>query len=363
MSTTENKHLSHSLANVLKFYHQSPNTCTVTPIGNGLINKTYLVNTPERKFVLQCINTHVFPTPADVVHNAELIHQHLLQKIQSNTYPLQSIGLINNVNNNTLTYCDGNYWRALTYIENTITIEHIENTQQAEQVAHAFAQFSVNLSDINTANLIDTIPQFHHLTTRLKQFNTALNKATSTNKTQSNALISFIHSHQSFIDKVNNISKHLPIRVTHNDTKINNLLFCKQTHRATAVIDLDTCMPGFLMNDFGDLIRTCCPNIDENNTDLPSMNIRMELFEAITKGYIKAFNNTLTTLEKESLVVGCLLIPFMLAVRFLTDHLNGNVYFNTQYPKQNLDRAKNQFHLFSLLYKKQHELLNIIMHA
>lgn len=358
LSLTEKQ--QNTLSSVLPFYYCSLDNCKINPLGNGLINETFLVESPQQNFVLQRINTHVFPIPADVINNAELIHQHLHNKTLNNTYLLHSIGHIKNINQEPVTYYNNEYWRALDYIADSITIEHIENTEQAEQVANAFAQFSVGLSDLDATQLTETIPNFHHLNTRLQQFTSALNEATPTRKNESQLLINVINNNQRFIEEVNKISAHLPLRVTHNDTKINNLLFSKTTNIPLAVIDLDTCMPGFLMNDFGDLIRTCCPNVDENSTQLDKMHIRMDLFKAMADSYINVFKTSITQQEKESLVIGSQLIPFMLAVRFLTDHLNGNIYFQTAYPEQNLDRAKNQFHLFSLLREKHNELMSII---
>lgn len=372
--------IKNTLTHILPLYNCSLNASKITRIGNGLINDTYLVESSEARFVLQRINTHVFPKPQSIVENAELIHQHLQQKIQNKSYPFSSVGHVKNIHQNALTCYENSdhntdnngdkkeYWRALDYIPNSVTIEAIETTQQAELMANAFAQFTTTLSDLDARKLNETIPNFHHINTRLQQLSTALNACSNSDSDkkkaqriqESQTLISFIEHQKTFVKQVNELSTHLPLRVTHNDTKINNLLFSHLTQQPIAVIDLDTCMPGFLMNDFGDLVRTCCPNIDENNTDLHSMTIRMDIFKAIARGYLTAFNNNLSKHEKESLVVGSQLIPFMLGIRFLTDHINGNIYFQTEYTKQNLDRAKNQFHLFALWQEKHNELLEIV---
>ncbi|XPF96281.1 phosphotransferase enzyme family protein [Colwellia sp. RE-S-Sl-9] len=361
-----------TLTHILPLYNCSLNTSKITCIGNGLINDTFLVESSDTCFVLQRINTHVFPQPQSIVENAELIHQHLQQKTQNKSYPFNSIGHVKNIHQNALTCYENSdkkeYWRALDYISNSVTIEAIETTQQAELMANAFAQFTTTLSDLDARKLNETIPNFHNINTRLQQLNTALNACSNSDSDkkkaqriqESQTLISFIEHQKAFVKQVNELSTHLPLRVTHNDTKINNLLFSHITLQPVAVIDLDTCMPGFLMNDFGDLVRTCCPNIDENSTDLHSMTIRMDIFKAIARGYLTAFNNNLSTHEKESLVVGSQLIPFMLAIRFLTDYINGNVYFQTAYAEQNLDRAKNQFHIFALLQEKHNELFEIV---
>jgi len=372
-----------TLANILPLYNCTLNNSHVTRIGNGLINDTFLVqpNNDNEKdnflpFILQRINTQVFSNPQAIVNNAKLIHQHLQVKIDQQLYLFNSMGHLPNIYQDYLSNVDSStnknktHWRALNYIPNSYSVEVINTTIQAELVANAFAHFSRTLSDIETHKLNETLPNFHNIDTRLAQLSSSLNTnflGTHTRKekqikiTKNQTLIDFVNNQKAFISHVNSLTKQLPIRVTHNDTKINNVLFSKLTLKPIAVIDLDTCMPGFLMNDFGDLVRTSCPNIDENSTNLTAMEIRLEIFLAIARGYINAFNESLSLIEKESLVIGVQLIPLMLGIRFLTDYFNGDVYFKTTYAEQNIDRAKNQFHLFSLLQSKHNELLNIVI--
>jgi len=372
-----------TLANILPLYNCTLNNSHVTRIGNGLINDTFLVqpNNDDEKdnflpFILQRINTQVFSNPQAIVNNAKLIHQHLQVKVDQQLYLFNSMGHLPNIYQDYLSSVDSStnknktHWRALNYIPNSYSVEVINTTIQAELVANAFAHFSRTLSDIETHKLNETLPNFHNIDTRLAQLSSSLNTnflGTNTRKekqikiTKNQTLIDFVNNQKAFISHVNSLTKQLPIRVTHNDTKINNVLFSKLTLKPIAVIDLDTCMPGFLMNDFGDLVRTSCPNIDENSTNLTAMEIRLEIFLAIARGYINAFNESLSLIEKESLVIGVQLIPLMLGIRFLTDYFNGDVYFKTTYAEQNIDRAKNQFHLFSLLQSKHNELLNIVI--
>jgi len=352
------KHLN-ILTPILPFYSCSIEDCIISKLGDGLINDTFLIKSPTSQFVLQCINLHVFPQPEFIAHNAELIHNHLNDKALYKNYPFISIGHIKNNEDKLLTYINNEYWRAITYVDNTYTVNTIDNLQQASLVAQAFATFTANLSDFDSKTLADTIPNFHCIKSRLLQFEKALKSATPEKIEEADLCITFINNNKDFIEHVNEITQILPSRVTHNDTKINNLLFCKNTNKPKAVIDLDTCMSGFLMNDFGDLVRTTCVNIDENNTNLKSMNVRLDFFEVITKSYINVFHD-MSMEEKESLVIGAKLLPFMLAIRFLTDYLNNNVYFHSEYESHNLDRAKNQFQLFSLFNEKHDELMKIM---
>ena len=359
LSTTQ----INALTPVLPFYFCNINNSAINPLGNGLINDTYLVSSPNATFVLQQINLHVFPNPEMMVQNAELIHQHLLNKSSLAPYPLTSIGHIKNNNGNCLTVINDKCWRAIDYVADTYTINTIENTQQAAQAAEAFATFTANLSDFDATLLVETIPNFHKVNTRLKQLEQAIKGSNQLYRDKAQPFITFINSHLDFVKKVNELSKSLPTRVTHNDTKINNLLFCNISNKAKAVIDLDTCMPGFLMNDFGDLVRTTCTNIDENNKNIADMVFQLDFFKVITTAYLNVFKNNITHSEKESLVVGAQLLPYMLAIRFLTDYLNGSVYFHTEYEDQNIDRVKNQLHLFELIKSNQKELLKIVFES
>jgi len=349
------------VSQVLPYYQCTFENSTISPLGNGLINDTFLVKSSERCFVLQRINLHVFPEPELIAHNLELIHKHLSEKIAQHHYPYTSIGAISNVQGELLTIIDDHCWRALDYITETTTVDNIETTEQAQLVASAFATFSANLHDFDATQLKETIPNFHNINNRLTQLKLAIKNTSPLRKNAANQLIEFVESNQLFIERVNNISEQLPTRVTHNDTKINNLLLDKHSNQPKAIIDLDTCMPGYLMNDFGDLVRTTCANIDENATNIHDMEIDVDIFSVLAKSYIQAFTPYgISNREKDSLVIGTLLIPFMLAIRFLTDHLNGNVYFHCNYETQNLDRAANQFHLFSLLQEKNDELLAVV---
>ena len=348
-----------ALSPILPFYSCTIENCIVSQLGEGLINDTFLIKSPISQFVLQRINLHVFPKPELIANNAKLIHSHLSKKASSKSYPYSAIGHIKNSKDELLTFINDECWRAITYIPDTYTVNTIDNIQQASLVAKAFATFTAGLSDFDNKAIAETIPNFHCINTRISQFKAAFKNASPEKVTEASECITFINNNMTFIEHVNSVTKNLPRRVTHNDTKINNLLFCKNSNQPKAVIDLDTCMSGLLMNDFGDLVRTTCVNIDENNTNLSNMTLRLDFFDVIVKAYVSAFPN-ISQEEKESLIIGAKLLPFMLAIRFLTDYLNNNIYFHCEYDSQNLDRAKNQFKLFSLLNEKHDELIKII---
>ena len=173
-------------------------------------------------------------------------------------------------------------------------------------------------------------------------------------------MVNFCFDQVNFIKKVAEFVAVLPVQVTHNDTKINNLLFNSESKKPIAVIDLDTCMPGFIMHDFGDMVRTCCSTLPEDGVELKDMQIRMDIFEALAASYIESFAGKITQLERESLIIGAQLLPFMIGIRFLTDYIDGDNYFHTNHATHNLERAKNQLHFFQLLHAAEDELTNLV---
>lgn len=348
------------LNQVLPFYQCSLSNSSVAQLGNGLINDTYLVRNINNNFVLQRVNHFVFKKPEQVINNAELINTHLQAKKDNGSYPLEPMWQVKNKDNSAITQVEENTWRAIQFIPNCYTVEAVETPEQAHQAATAFGQFSSALSDFSADKLAEIIPNFHHLASRIKQLQDAISKNPKDRVKDCQPLIDSILDQQNFIDVVASIIKKLPVQVTHNDTKINNLLFSKHNEKPIAVIDLDTCMPGYLMHDFGDMVRTCCSNLPEDGTDIDNMHLRMDIFEGLAQGYIDSFSGKMTELEQESLVIGAQLLPFMIGVRFLTDFIDGDNYFHTQYETHNLDRALNQIKLFELLQKNVGQLSSII---
>jgi Ser/Thr protein kinase RdoA (MazF antagonist) len=349
-----------TLNQVLTNYRCSIDNSTVSPLGNGLINSTYLVRNINANFVLQRVNKNVFKKPEDVINNAELVNQHLLAKKQQNIYGLSPIWQVSTINKQPMVIdTDNEYWRAIQYIPNCFTVEEVETPEQAKQVGSAFAQFTSALSDFPAESLAETIPDFHNITKRINDLRAVI-KADSQNRLSScSSLVDFCFDAQYFIDEVEDIIRKLPLQVTHNDTKINNLLFCAKSNEPLAVIDLDTCMPGYLMHDFGDMVRTCCSNLPEDGTDLANMAVRFDIYNALSQSYIEAFGDNISELEQQSLVIGAQLLPFMIGVRFLTDYLDGDNYFHVDHEKHNLNRAKNQLNLYRLLHKNREKLNEI----
>jgi len=355
--TTDNSILS----DVLAAYGYALEQCTVTPLGNGHINTTYLVQHKQEFFVLQKINHHVFKRPEVVVNNAQLINEYLAGQQASGLYALASIRQVSNQAGRVLTEIKGEYWRIMSYIADSYTLESVENSEDALNTASAFANFSAALSNFPAESLTEVIPKFHDIRHRMQQLEEAVEENPSDRLKNCRELVQFCQQQQDFVDQVVEITKGLPLHVTHNDTKINNLLFSRQEKRPIAVIDLDTCMPGYLMHDFGDMVRTCCSNLAEDATNIEQMRVRMDIFSALAKGYLGSLAGKISEQEKESLVLGAKLLPLMIGVRFLTDYLDGDNYFQVHHDNQNLERARNQIRLYQLLRESEDRLREIIL--
>jgi Ser/Thr protein kinase RdoA (MazF antagonist) len=344
---------------VLNSYDFDFSDVEINPLGNGHINSTYKLTTPNAEFVLQKINHDIFTKTVELSENAQKINTHLAKQNALGNYPLHVPQLLLTKNGETTIKIANNYWRLMEFISDSYTLEEVSSPKQASLVARSFAQFSGALSNFPAEELTVIINDFHDISFRLSQLNEAIAANAENRLNQCQEQVDFCLSQQGFIDEVIEISQKLPVHVTHNDTKINNLLFAKGD-LPCAVIDLDTCMPGLLMHDFGDMVRTCCSNLAEDDTSTEKMVFKYDIFEALITNYLAAFGDNITQLEKESLIVGAKLLPFIIGVRFLTDHLAGDHYFHVDRKNHNLDRAKSQFQLFKLISEAESKLVKYV---
>ena len=344
---------------VLNHYDFDFSKVEITPLGNGHINSTYRLTTPKFEFVLQKINHDIFTKTVELSENAQKINTHLAKQNVLGNYPLQIPQQVLTKNGKTTIKVGSNFWRLMEFINNSYTLEEVASPKQAALVARSFAQFSNALSNFPAAELSVIIKDFHDISFRLNQLNNAIITNPLSRLSACKEQVDFCLSQQHFIKQVIEISEKLPLHVTHNDTKINNLLF-SQGDIPCAVIDLDTCMPGLLMHDFGDMVRTCCSNLAEDDTSTETMVFKYDIFDALITNYLAALGDTITPLEKESLIVGAKLLPFIIGVRFLTDHLEGDHYFHVDHQNHNLDRAKSQFQLFKLVTEAEPKLIKYI---
>ena len=326
---------------------------SIEPYGNGHINRTYLVKTSANNYILQGINSYVFKTPLAIIANIELLwetqpNNHIILPMM----PTQQGG-------HSVT-ADEVVWRIFPFAEGYTSYEFIEEPWQAEKAANAYATFMKTFANIDTSRLQATIPNFHNGHLRFQQLEDAHKQATPARKEKAKHLYEFAQEHKVIFDLIQKEvdEKRIPIRITHNDTKINNVLINKANPDDFRVIDLDTVMQGILLYDFGDMVRTSVSPTEENEADDSKIVFNTDFFEALCKGF-SVMNPVMTDSEKAHIVDGAKYMIFIIGIRFLADYFNNDIYFKTSYPEENYIRARNQFVLLQRLEDKEAELRTI----
>jgi len=328
---------------------------SASPYGSGHINDTYKVDVkptsgPSR-FVLQRINHNVFRRPDELMENVERVCAHAYSKLKEAGEPnadRRTLRLIPTLEGKAW-HIDaaGNRWRCYHFIEGATGHDVVRSPEQAYAAAKSFGAFQSLLADLPGGRLHETIPDFHHTPSRFARFQQALAKDSQGRAAASVPEIAFAlaraHEVSIVVDALRDGT--LPERVTHNDTKLNNVLLDDITQEGVCVIDLDTVMPGSVLYDFGDLVRTSTSPAAEDETDLAKVRMQFPMFEALIKGYLESAGGFLTPKEKELLPFAGKLITFEIGLRFLTDWLEGDTYFKIKRPTHNLDRARTQFKL------------------
>lgn len=332
----------------------------IAPYGNGHINDTYCVETP--RFILQRINTNIFKDPAGLMENIVNVTDFLRTKIQASggDPDRETLTVIKTIDGNDYyKYDDNNVFRMYLFIEGTKSIENDKTYDDLYEAGIGFGRFQKMLQDFPVEILHETIPDFHHTPKRVDALKQAIAENKAGRKDSVLPEIQFALEKASFADKVISGIKDgsIPMRVTHNDTKINNILFDAKTGKAVSVIDLDTVMPGSMLYDFGDALRMGGSTAAEDETDLSKVNFDAQAFANFTKGYISEMKDSLTDAELALLPFSVKLMTYECGIRFLTDYLNGDTYFKIHREHHNLDRARNQFKLVADLDKMEEELL------
>lgn len=334
-----------------------PTSCKV--FGHGHINYTTLITTDaDRQYILQRINKHVFEDPKALMENVGAISKFLQEKVSDSREALHFISTKDGV----YYHLDpaGEYWRCYEFA-NGICLEAPETENDFYESAIAFGRFQELLSDFPAHTLVETIPEFHNTINRYRLFKAALEKDVCNRAKDVQREIQFILAREEEAGTLQRMREagQLPLRVTHNDTKLNNVLLDKKTRKALCVLDLDTVMPGLSLYDFGDSIRFGAATAEEDEKDLSKMSLNLRLFEIYTQGFLKACPS-LTPLEIQMLPMGAKVITLELAVRFLTDYLEGDHYFKTSYEDHNLVRARTQLKLVADMEEKWEEMQNIV---
>ena len=347
---------------VLSNFNLDEEAVEVTPFGNGHINDTLKVTTTSGKamYILQRINHNIFTNVEMLQNNIHTVTSHIRKKLEERNE--------SDINRKVLTflptkdgklyYHDGeSYWRVCLMIPDSKSLEEV-NPELSYEAGKAFGDFQSMLADIPEDTLGETIPNFHNMEFRLQQFNDALKADAAGRLDKVKDLVSEIEKRAKAMCIQEELYREgkLKKRINHCDTKVNNILFDNESGKVLCVIDLDTVMPGYVLSDIGDFIRTGANTGAEDDKNLDNVSVNLEIFKAYTSGYMETAKSFLTPLEISFLPYGGRLLTYMQTVRFLTDYINGDVYYKIHHPEHNLQRTKAQFKLLQSLEEDADEM-------
>ncbi len=322
---------------ILAAYGFDETQTVLQSFGNGLINHTWKLQHGEDQFILQKINVAIFKSPELIAANIRLVADYLKTQYPEYLFaaPLPTLA------RQDMLHTDDGYYRLFPFVPGTHSIDVVEKPAQAYEAAKQFARFTKRLSKLDAQQLKITLPDFHNLSLRYQQFEQALLTGDSDRILSAKDLIGYLQSQKQIVSSFEFAQQNFTLRCTHHDTKISNVLFDEQDH-GVCVIDLDTLMPGYFISDLGDMMRTYLCPVSEEEADYSKIMIRGEFYDAILRGYLAEMGDELTSTEKEYLSYSGKFMIYMQALRFLTDHLNRDVYYGARYEGHNLVRAGNQ---------------------
>ncbi|MEP6615909.1 MAG: aminoglycoside phosphotransferase family protein [Ginsengibacter sp.] len=322
----------------------------VQPFGTGLINHTWQVLQAglHQKYILQKINTGIFKSPGAIAFNTRLMADHLKRFHPEYFF----ISAVTTITGEDMLHTQEGVFRMFPFVPDSHTIDTVQNPQQAYEAARAFGKFTKVLAGMEPSQLKITLPHFHDLDMRFQKFEEAVQHGNQSRFRKAKKLVDFIYEHRDIADEYHRIQKNKEFRVraTHHDTKISNVLFNPGDH-CLCVIDLDTVMPGYFISDVGDMIRTYVSAAGEEEKDFSRMIIRNDFLDAILEGYSAEMENELTTTEKNHFLYAGKFMIYMQAIRFITDHVNDDIYYGAKYENHNFMRAGNQAELLRQLVK------------
>lgn len=330
------------------------------PYHRGHIHDTFISSWRKdetvSRYLHQRLNDHVFTDIPALMHNIERVTQHLSE--QSMMDGFQALKLVSTQESRSYVMHPSGSWRTYRFVENTDTFDLCESADQAHEAARAFGLFQARLIDLDAESLRETIPHFFSSPFRMVQFQDALD---SDPKGRAKGVAKELGFVQERMPMATVIDERIeagafPTRVVHGDTKLNNVLFDRDTGKATCIVDLDTCMPAYSLYDFGDLVRFTAAMSAEDETDLAKVGTDIELYRALVDGYLEGAGSFLTREEIELMPFTARLVTFTIGVRFLTDYLAGDVYFKTERSEQNLDRARVQFRMVECMEEREEEM-------
>lgn len=338
---------------------------SVTPLGNGLINDTYIVRTKgdAPNYVLQRINHNIFKDVDVLQDNIEAVTKHIRKKLEAegaDDIDRKVLTFVPVKDGEKTYYYDGeSYWRVMVFIPRATTKEAV-NPESSRSAGEAFGHFQAMLVDIDK-ELKESIPDFHNMEFRLKQLHDAVAADPVGRVKEVQPILDELEKRAEEMCKAERLHREgkLPKRICHCDTKVNNMMF-DENGKILCVIDLDTVMPSFIFSDYGDFLRTGANKVAEDDPNIEAVVFDMDIFRAFTEGYLSSAKTFLTPVEIENLPYAAALFPYMQAVRFLTDYINGDVYYKIQYPEHNLVRTKNQFKLLQSVEENTPEMHKFI---
>jgi hypothetical protein len=345
---------AHDIRAITALFDMRADYVAAAAYGSGHINDTYCAVFDQAgrqvRFIVQRINHNVFKQPAQVMENVWRVTRHILASLEAEGHPEARRRTLTCIPSRAGTPCatdaEGNVWRIYPFIERARAHDELQTNEQACQVARAFGAFQNLAATLGGPRLHETIPDFHHTPRRLEALEAAITRDTACRADTVAAEIAFARSRAADCPRIVELiaAGTIPERVTHNDTKLNNVLLDETTAEAICVIDLDTTMPGCALYDFGDMVRTATPTTREDDASPANIGIRLDRFEALVKGYLSTAT-FLNEAEIAHLAFSGKLLTLECGIRFLTDYLQGDVYFKTHRPLHNLERCRNQFTL------------------
>lgn len=333
-------------------------------ITHGNINTTYCVayKNPDKRYIFQKVNTYVFHAPVEIMKNIDLVTEHIRAKNKKAAMIFPALHYHHTADGHNYWFgSKDNFWRVSNNFD-ALTYQGSSDPEVLRQAGRAFGEFQKNLSDFDASLLYDTIPNFHNTKKRLEGFFKNVEKDEYGRVGEVLPEIEFVRSHREILERLTNLLEEgkIPTRVTHNDTKINNVLFNKETGEPLVVIDLDTVMPGLPAYDFGDAVRFAANTAAEDEKDLSKVSFDLDLYRGFAEGFISETAGILTDEELDTMALGALTIAIELGMRFLDDYITGDKYFKTHYEGHNLVRTRCQFALAADMEKKFDEMNKIV---
>jgi Phosphotransferase enzyme family len=352
--------MRHDVCAVARQFQIQGDFLSAEPYGSGHINDTYCVafhqDGTHSRYIFQRINQNVFKNPVALMENVQRVTAHIGKRLAGEPDFSRRVLTLIPACDGRAYYCDeqGDYWRAYIFIEKARTYDAVQSAQQAFEAGKAFGHFQKLLADLPAPRLHDTIPDFHHTPKRFDAFEKALAADVANRAKLAKPEIAFAMRHKAMTGML--LDANLPERVTHNDTKLNNVMLDDATGEGICVIDLDTVMPGLALYDFGDMVRATTSPAKEDERDLSKVKMQFPMFEALVRGYLTSAADFLAKAEKQHLAFSGKLITFEIGIRFLADFLGGDIYFKVHRENHNLERSRAQFKLVESIGQQEEQM-------